>query len=244
MNGIVASTIRPSVGVEVDHDRPGEEDREGRLDHEDQAVAEEEAHDLEVDGRARHQLTGLLIVEEADLEVLKVASRSCVRRSCSTPSETLPLRMRRADRGAGAKQPDADHGERDQHEPLRSRQSSAAADRGTSQQRDRSTDTHRKRRQNHRPGNSGAVRLQKAKKSPEIGHFRKYSFEAELRSCRRAEVSVALTNRPYRDSGSSADEHCAGYTRIAISAAQREASRSDSGGGTRTPDTRIMIPLL
>ena len=48
----------------------GEHDRQRRLQHEDEAVAEEEAHRLQVDGRARHELAGLLAVEEAELERL------------------------------------------------------------------------------------------------------------------------------------------------------------------------------
>ena len=50
----------------------GEEDGQRRLQDEDQAVAEEEAHGLQVDGRARHELAGLLAVEEAELELLQV----------------------------------------------------------------------------------------------------------------------------------------------------------------------------
>ena len=44
-----------------------------RLQDEHEPVAEEEAHGLQVDGRARHQLAGLLVVEEAELEPLQVA---------------------------------------------------------------------------------------------------------------------------------------------------------------------------
>src|SRR6266487_1979285 len=48
---------------------PGDEDdREDVLEEEDQAVAEEEAHALEVDGRPRHQLAGLVAVVEAERE--------------------------------------------------------------------------------------------------------------------------------------------------------------------------------
>ena len=49
-----------------------EHDRQRGLEHEDEAVAEEEAHRLQVDRRARHQLAGLLAVEERQLEVLEV----------------------------------------------------------------------------------------------------------------------------------------------------------------------------
>ena len=58
--------------LEHEHRHPGERDREHRLADEDEAVAEEEAHRLEVDGGARHQLARLLAVEEAELETLKL----------------------------------------------------------------------------------------------------------------------------------------------------------------------------
>ena len=44
------------------------DDREHVLEEEDQPVAEEEPDGLEVDGRARHQLAGLLAVEVAERE--------------------------------------------------------------------------------------------------------------------------------------------------------------------------------
>ena len=66
---------------------------------EDEPVAEEEAHRLQVDGRARHQLAGLLAVEEAELERLQVRVER-LRRSNSTPSETRPATSRRATESA------------------------------------------------------------------------------------------------------------------------------------------------
>ncbi len=56
-----------------DHHGPREHDREDRLQDEHEPVAEEEAHGLQIDGRARHQLARLLAVEEAELELLQVA---------------------------------------------------------------------------------------------------------------------------------------------------------------------------
>ena len=50
----------------------GEGDRQQVLGDEDQPVAEEEADRLQVDRRPRHQLPGLLAVEEAELEPLQV----------------------------------------------------------------------------------------------------------------------------------------------------------------------------
>ena len=52
-----------------EEEHPGDEDDgEDVLEEEDQAVAEEEAHALEVDGRPRHQLAGLVTVVEAERE--------------------------------------------------------------------------------------------------------------------------------------------------------------------------------
>ena len=56
-----------------DHHDPREHDREDRLQDEHEPVAEEEAHGLQVDGSARHQLARLLAVEEAELELLQMA---------------------------------------------------------------------------------------------------------------------------------------------------------------------------
>jgi hypothetical protein len=53
--------------VDEEDDRDGD-DREDVLREEDQSVAEEEAHRLEVDGGARHQLPGLVPVVEPERE--------------------------------------------------------------------------------------------------------------------------------------------------------------------------------
>ena len=57
--------------LEREHRHRGERDREDRLGDEDQSVSEEEPDRLQVDGGARHQLPGLLAVEERELERLK-----------------------------------------------------------------------------------------------------------------------------------------------------------------------------
>ncbi len=64
---------QPEPGVDVDHHHAGERDREHRLQDEHEAVAEEEAHRLQVDRCARHQLPGLLVVEEAELQALELS---------------------------------------------------------------------------------------------------------------------------------------------------------------------------
>ena len=60
-------------GVDVDHRGTGQHEGERGLEDEHEAIAEEEAHRLQIDGRARHQLAGLLVVEEAELQLLEVA---------------------------------------------------------------------------------------------------------------------------------------------------------------------------
>jgi hypothetical protein len=85
---------RREDGIDEEHRRGGEEDRQRRLEDEDEAVAEEEADRLQVDGGARHELTGLLAVEEPELERLQVPVEAW-RRSTSMPSDTLPATSRR-----------------------------------------------------------------------------------------------------------------------------------------------------
>ena len=78
-----------------DHRDAGEHERERGLQDEHEPVAEEEAHRLQVDGRARHQLAGLLVVEEAELEPLQVAVEQLAQVVLDRPA-------RRARRSSGA----------------------------------------------------------------------------------------------------------------------------------------------
>ena len=61
---------RRQLRLKHEHRDRRERDRQDRLGDEDQSVAEIEADRLKVDGGARHQLTGLLAVEECELERL------------------------------------------------------------------------------------------------------------------------------------------------------------------------------
>ena len=93
--GTGAIAISPSVGVDARSSRrPRAASVSDRLQDEHEPVAEEEAHGLQIDGRARHQLAGLLAVEEAQLQALQVAVEQlaqvvldrrarCARRSCA-----------------------------------------------------------------------------------------------------------------------------------------------------------------
>ena len=58
--------------IEHEHHCACQEDRQRVLGDEDQPVAEKEADALQVDRRSRHQLAGLLGIEEAELELLQV----------------------------------------------------------------------------------------------------------------------------------------------------------------------------
>ena len=69
--GAIAISAEP--GFDDDHRDAREHEREDGLQDEHEAVAEEEADGLQVDRHARHQLAGLLAVEEAELEALEVA---------------------------------------------------------------------------------------------------------------------------------------------------------------------------
>ncbi len=60
-------------GLQQDHGHGRQHDRQQRLRDEHEPVAEEEAHGLQVDRRPRHQLAGLLSVEEAHLQTEQVA---------------------------------------------------------------------------------------------------------------------------------------------------------------------------
>ena len=81
--------------VDDDHRDRREQDRQRRLQDQDEAVAEEEPHGLQVDGRARHELAGLLAVEEPELQRLQVLVERLAQVD-STPSETRPATSRRA----------------------------------------------------------------------------------------------------------------------------------------------------
>ena len=65
---MIASAISASSHSTKKSTTVTESDGEDVLEEEDQAVAEEEADALEVDGRARHQLAGLVAVVEAERE--------------------------------------------------------------------------------------------------------------------------------------------------------------------------------
>ena len=66
--GVIASAISASFHSKKKSTHGHRDNGEDVLEEEDQPVAEEEAHALQVDGRPRHQLSGLVAVVEAERE--------------------------------------------------------------------------------------------------------------------------------------------------------------------------------
>ena len=92
--------------VHEEHSRHGN-DSHDVLREEDQAVAEEEAHRLEVDRRSRHELARLAAVVEAERQAEEVRVSSS-RRSYSTASACRPEITRRPYMSAPRTRPSAD----------------------------------------------------------------------------------------------------------------------------------------
>ena len=105
--GVTASAISASRQSKKKSTTVTDDDGEHVLEEEDQPVAEEEADALEVDGRARHQLAGLVAVVEAEREADEVRVEP-LRRSISTPSACRPEIRRRPAISAAFATPRAD----------------------------------------------------------------------------------------------------------------------------------------
>ena len=145
------------------------DDRQRVLGEEDQPVAEEEADRLQVDRRPRHQLAGLLGVEEAELERLQVLVDALAQ-----------VELDRERDLAGDEPPD--HGQPEPQDPgaddrQRQRQQVASrsslvdrVDRVADQQRDQHRHPHRQPGEDQRPDHGAAVGAKKAEQSPEGGH--------------------------------------------------------------------------
>jgi hypothetical protein len=154
--------------LQGEHGRRGEHDGEPALRDEDQPVAEEEAHGLQVDGRAGHQLSGLLRVEERELELLEVAVDDVAQ------VDLDPQRDAARDEAAGGRQAEAGEG----HHDDRARQELEvvlvarldSVDRTTRQPRDRHGGDHRQGGQDERPNSTCAVRAEKPEQAEEGAH--------------------------------------------------------------------------
>ncbi len=147
-------------GVDVEHHRAGEDDREDVLGDEDQPVAEEEADRLEVDRRPRHQLPGLLGVEEAELEPLQMGveelSEVELDRERDPPGDDAPDQGQADPEDAG----DGDHDR--EREEVGLVAVFDRVDRAPDQVRDQDRHPHRRPRKGQRTPQFAAIRAQKA----------------------------------------------------------------------------------
>ena len=141
--------------IEGEHHDRRDHDRDRRLDQEDQPVAQEEADRLEVDGRARHQLAGLLLVEEGELERLEVgvhpvaqvvldAERDAARDDPARHAERQPEHAR------------ARHGDRER--PQVRAAIADLVDGAADEIRDQDADAHRRRGEDERHHDGAPIR--------------------------------------------------------------------------------------
>ncbi len=154
--------------LQHEHRDRREQDRQRALGDEDQAVAEEEAHRLQVDGRARHQLAGLLAVEERRFERLQVAVH-----------QVAQVELDR-ERDAPRDEPACDREAHAQGGRQRDQQGVAAqvalvarfepVDRAAGEPRDRDRRHHRERREHEREDGACAIWPQEAEQAPESAH--------------------------------------------------------------------------
>ncbi len=162
------------LGLDREHHDRGEHDRQNRLDDEDQAVPEEEAHGLQVDCRARHQLPGLLAVEERQLEPLELGVEEVAQVELDAERDAA------RDEAAGDAQAEAEHacaGDRDHpDDELVAVVAAHRVDRVARQRRDRDGHDHRARGERERRHDARLEGRQEAEHPSEDEHdFRKYS---------------------------------------------------------------------
>ena len=166
---------RRQPGLDRQHRDAREQDRQPALQDEHEAVAEEEAHRLQVDGQARHQLAGLLAVEERQLELLQVRVQA-VAQVVLDAERDLARHQAASDR---ERQPRERH-EHDRHDQALEAVAVARVDpvdRPAGQPRDRDGGRHGQRREHQRGHHSGPVRAQEAEE-PEEGAHTTTDYEA------------------------------------------------------------------
>ena len=174
---------QPEAGVDGDHRDAGEQQRERGLQDEHEAVAEEEAHGLQVDGGARHQLAGLLAVEEAELQALQVAvdelAQVVLDAQRDAPGDhaaagTSAASARRRSRRSRSRAPAACGGRASRCASSCSwRVAGAALDRfdgRAGEVGDQHGDDHREAREQPRGAQAALVRAKEAEQSVEGGH--------------------------------------------------------------------------
>ena len=164
---------RGQLGLEHEHGDPGQRDGQHRLCDEDEAVAEEEPHRLQVDRRARHELPGLLAVEEAELESLELLVEPVTQVDLDAerhlPGDE-PARSAQAEPEQPG-DPDRDH----PHDQRMAVVISDRVDRLPGQERDQDGHDHRPGGEHKRPRDGPPVGVQETEESSEYQHFIKYS---------------------------------------------------------------------
>jgi hypothetical protein len=154
--------------LEHEHGDRAERDRQRALQDEHQPVAEEEAHRREVDGRARHQLAGLLAGEEPELELLQVRVEQVAEVELDRQRHAAGDEPPR-DRQPEPRQGDDDDGDREvaQAGAVVRRD---AVDGAAGQPRDGDRARHRGRREEQRPRHPGLVGPQEAEEPGKGAH--------------------------------------------------------------------------
>jgi hypothetical protein len=156
--------------IDDDHRDRGEDDRQRRLRDDHEPVAEEEAHGLQVDGRARHELAGLLTVEEAELEPEQVVV-DLVAQVVLDAERDLSRDEAPHDRQAEAHEARECDEEREQLQ-VAAVLGADRVDRGTRQCGDRDGRAHRERGEHEREPDAALVRLEECEQAQERGHRR------------------------------------------------------------------------
>jgi hypothetical protein len=155
-------------GLEGEHRARGEQDRERALGDEDEPVAEEEAHGLQVHRRPRHQLAGLRRGEEAELQRLQVGVHEVAQVDLDAQRDAArdePARDRQRD----AQDRDADDGGHQRGQPGLV-VSGDAVDRAARQPRDRDRAGHRETGEHQRRDRSSRIRLEEREQTEERVH--------------------------------------------------------------------------
>jgi hypothetical protein len=157
----------------LDHEqhRGDRDHREHVLEEEDQAEAEEEADALQVDRRARHQLTGLVAVVEAEgepeqMRVEPLAHVLLDPERLPAGDDPPPVHERGLDDAGGG------DGDDDPEERPRAALLVDAVDRRADEQHDRDRGRLREHRQDRRDEQRPAVRAQEAEEADESAAVR------------------------------------------------------------------------
>ena len=199
---------RGQAGVDEEHGHGGQHDGQRRLHDEDEPVAEEEAHRLQVDGRTRHELAGLLAVEEAELERLQVVVQALAQVDLDpeghAPGHQPPRHRQRQPQHRRDHDHDRDEGQVALVVGPRvgvvgvGRARRGLVDRGADQVRQQHGRTHRQGGEDGGGDHAPAVGAQEAEQTPEHSHyFKKYrrGFKAQCPAWTPVSAPPASTSR-------------------------------------------------